>query len=399
MRRSLLVPHALFASALLLGTTCLATITCADPVKVSVRDEKATAAAEITLPVDPTPRLNFSQGNMTVSIRDAQNRSLHLSHMVSFMIDGQVYQQGLLPGGRFEKANQALPPVRGKARHGFETVYRAGDLRFTLIAELVPSKARKGIAKRRLDAMRLRYEVENLGQRPRKVAMRVYMDVYIISNDGALFAAPTMPKQILNGVELKGKTLPPYVQLLQQPNLANPGFVAHLTLDLGGAGEKAERVVLTHHGNGLGGWDMPPRGSNGDSALGVFWENKELKPGTKRVMAYAYGEGRAEQAGHEGRFDVRLGGSFEPGKLFTITTTVHDPYPGQALTLDLPPGLELVEGRAIQPVPAPSGERAESILMWKARVRTLGTYPLRIRCNSGVTQTKTLTIEQAIAKE
>lgn len=397
MRHSLLAPLALLAPALLLGATCLAISAPAAPVKVTVRDEKATAAAEITLPVDPTPRLTYSAGNLSANIRDAQSRTLHLSHFPSFMIDGQVHQQGFVPNGRFEKTNQPLAPVRGKKRHGFETVYRAGDLRISLIAELAPSKAPKGGAKRRLDTMRMRYEVENLGRQSHKVALRIYMDVYIISNDGALFAAPTMPKQVLNGVALKGKTLPPYVQLLQQPNLANPGFVAHLTLDLGGAGEKAEKVVLTQHGNGLGGWDMPPNASVGDSALGVFWEYKELKPGMKRVMAYAYGEGRAEAAGHEGRFDVRLGGSFEPGKLFTITTTVHDPFPGEALTLELPPGLELVEGRAIQPVPAPTGERAESILMWKARVRELGTYPLRIRCNSGVTMTKTLTIEQAAA--
>src|SRR5207248_10793545 len=120
-----------------------------------------------------------------------------------------------------------------------------------------------------------------------KVGLRVYMDVYVVNNDGAQFAAPTLPGKILNGVELKGKTLPPYVQLLQVPNLQNPGYVAHLTLDLGSKIEKPNRVVLTRHGSGIGGWDMPAFRSF-DTALGIFWEPKEIKPGGKRVLAYGY---------------------------------------------------------------------------------------------------------------
>ena len=32
----------------------------------------------------------------------------------------------------------------------------------------------------------------------------------------------------------------------------------------------------------FGGWDMPAVSAMGDSALGVFWEPKEIKPGDKR---------------------------------------------------------------------------------------------------------------------
>ena len=67
-------------------------------------------------------------------------------------------------------------------------------------------------------------------------------------HDGCLFAAPTIPKKILDGVELKDKMLPEYVQLLQRPNLDNPGYVAHLTLNLGSKIERPNRVVLTRHG-------------------------------------------------------------------------------------------------------------------------------------------------------
>ncbi len=109
------------------------------------------------------------------------------------------------------------------------------------------------------------------------------------------------------------------MQLLQQPDLKNPGFVAHLTLNLGSSVEKPDRVVLTRHGVGFGTWEMQPVASMGDSALGVFWEPKEIKPGGKREIAYGYGQGIVPPTEGEGQYEMQLGGSFEPGKLFTIT--------------------------------------------------------------------------------
>ena len=75
--------------------------------------------------------------------------------------------------------------------------------------------------------------------------MRFFMDVYVVNNDGAWFAAPNQPGKILDGVELKDKTMPDYLQLLQMPNLQNPGFVGHLTFNLGKSVEGPNRVVLT----------------------------------------------------------------------------------------------------------------------------------------------------------
>src|SRR5262249_42566941 len=154
-----------------------------------------------------------------------------------------------------------------------------------------------------------------------------------------------------DGTVLKGKQLPPYVQLLQRPDLKAPGYVAHLTLDLGGRLEKPDQVVLTRHGQGFGTWEMAPVMAMGDSALGVFWEPREIRPGGKRELAYGYGQGIVPSPENEGRVQLALGGSFEPGKRFTVTAYVNDPAPGQSLTLELPPGMALEEGRASQPVP------------------------------------------------
>src|SRR5437868_10375930 len=142
--------------------------------------------------------------------------------------------------------------------------------------------------------------------------------------------------------------------MLQNPDQKNPGFVSHVTLNLGPSLEKPERVVLTRHGVGFGGWDMPAMASMGDSACGVFWQPVDIKPGGKREFAYGYGQGIVPPVEGEGQYEVRLGGSFEPGKIFNVTALVGDPSPGQTLTLELPEGMEAVEGRSLQPVPPPS---------------------------------------------
>jgi hypothetical protein len=221
------------------------------------------------------------------------------------------------------------------------------------------------------------------------------MDTYLIDNDGCLFAAPTVPDKILDGMVLKEKQLPPYLQLLQRPDLKNPLFVAHLTLDLGSRLEKPERVVLTRHGAGFGGWDMPPMMAMGDSALGIFWEPKAIKPGGKREMAYGYGQGIVTSPENEGRVELALGGSFEPGKRFNVTAYVTDPAPGQFLTLDLPEGMVLAAGKQCQPVPTPPGEEPASMVVWQGRVQRPGQFAVRVRSSTGVTQGKHVTITRA----
>src|SRR5205085_902470 len=102
--------------------------------------------------------------------------------------------------------------------------------------------------KRKLDTALVRYTLENKDNASHQVAMRVGMDVYLVDNDGALFAAPNFPGKILDGVELKGKTIPDYLQILQRPDLKNPLWMAHLTFALGNGIEKPGKIVLTSLG-------------------------------------------------------------------------------------------------------------------------------------------------------
>jgi hypothetical protein len=242
------------------------------------------------------------------------------------------------------------------------------------------------------------YVIENKGNQPRKVGLRLHMDTYVIDNDGCLFAAPTFPKKVLDGIELKGKTLPPYVQMLQRPDLNNPGFVSHLTLDLGAKLDKPDRVVLTSLRAGANdGWNVQAIPAGGDSALSVYWEPTEIKPGGKREFAYGYGQGIVPSPGSEGPFELSLGGSFAPGKIFTVTAYVTDPAPGQTLTLQLPAGMTLVDGAEMQAVPAQEATPnavPQSVVYWRARVQRAGEFPVRVRSSTGVTHGKIVTVTE-----
>jgi hypothetical protein len=368
------------------------------PVKVTVQDEQAVVSDEVVTPIDPMRRINYGmqqQGPLGVHVTTEKREILHLSHFPTISVDGQLFQQGA--GGRVEVAQRPLPRGKGrKDREGFQSIAVFGDIRITATVTVEPTKPATKGAKRQLNSVLVHYLIENKGAVPHKAGLRVYMDVYVINNDGAMFAAPNFPGKILDGIELKGKTLPPYVQMLQVPNLQAPGYVAHMTFDLGSKLEKPERVVLTRHGAGgaFGGWDMPAMASMGDSACGVFWQPKEIKPGGKREVAYGYGGGIVTSPESEGRVETVLGGSFEPGKVFSVTAYVTDPAAGQSLTLVLPDGMELVEGKASQPVPDAQADDVHSMVLWRARVVRPGRFPLRIRSSTGVTQGKIITVEK-----
>ena len=345
-------------------------------------------------PVDPTKRINFSgqPNNFFIQINTIRGETLHLSHFPTFMINGRAVQAG--NGGRFEVSNAPLPKSPGgKARVGTMSVWAIDNLRITQSLELHPSKAKAAGEKRISNNVLVTHTIENKGAQPATVGMRIYMDTYVINNDGCLFASPvTHPGKILDGMILQDKTLPPYLQMLQVANLQNPGYVSHLTLNVGSKYEKANKLILTRHGAGFGGYDMPAQQAMFDSAIGLYFETKEIKPGGKRDLAYVYGEGIAVASESEGRYQLSLGGSFEPGKTFTVSATVADPAVGQTLSLELPKGMQRLEGKEIQPVASLSLDNEYSTVLWKCRVLEPGQHTIRVRSSTGITQTKVVTI-------
>ena len=359
------------------------------PVRVKIQDEKP-AFFEVLTPIDPVKRVEYQGNNMSLQIT-VERKMLHLGMIYpSFKID-QNMQNGL--GGvmpmEIPRANLPKTPS-GKERDGFMCVGKLGGIRITQTVEVVATRAEKGNQRRR-DAVVVRYTLENKDTVPHQVGLRCFMDVYVVNNDGALFAAPNQPGKILDGVELKDKTMPDYLQFLERADLQNPGFVGHLTFNLGSSVEAPNRAVLTSLRGNNSGWDITPIPAGGDSAMAFFWDPREIKAGAKREFAYAFGQGVAPKLDNEGAIKLDLVGSFEPNKMFTINAFVSDPAPGQSLTLELPDGLERLEGKETQPVPAVDAE-GNCLIQWKARVLRPGQYNLRVHSTLGVTQTKIITI-------
>jgi hypothetical protein len=355
------------------------------PARVKIEDEKSVVRVS-SEPIDPAQHIQMDRPfHMAIRLR-VNNHTLHLdSIQTTVHADGRVF----LPGAA---AGQPLPMIKdGQPRTGFRSVFQhQGKLFITQEVEVVATKC-KADQKRRRDAAMVRYFVENKDTRPHTVGIRVFMDVFIVNNDGALFAAPNQPGKILDGVELKGKMIPDYLQFLQKPSLENPGFVAHMTYHFGKSFERPDRIVLTSLGAPRDQWNLVVMQAGGDSAMAVYWEPREIKPGGKVQMAYAYGQGIAPTPDGEGAVALVLGGSFEPGKLFSVAAKVQDPALGQTLTLELPSGIERVEGKECQPVGAVDGS-GNSMVLWKARVLDLGRYTLRVHSSTGITHTRIITI-------
>jgi hypothetical protein len=362
-------------------------------------------AAEVTLPVDPTPRIRPGYGGGVSFGLTLDGRRITCSPQGSIWSNARIDNQeinedfGMVAGNGRMNQPQPLPPGPfGKKRLGTQFKWTQNNLHFTQIVEIVPSRPSGKAApgqKRRLDTARISYLVENKDSKAHLVEFRTGIDIMINNNDGALFASPTThPGKVLDGVLLTDKTLPEYIQVLENPDVKRPVFTATMTLKFGGRTEGPNKVVLTGLGAFGGGWDVPAQQAGGDSACALYWESKTLKPGEKREMVWAYGGGVACNPENEGIVSLALGGSFEPGKFFTIMATVDDPVPSQILTLELPKGMELLEGKERQPVPAPQ-EAGSSRVLWKARVLELGDYDLKVRSSTGVTQIKNISIQPA----
>jgi len=363
------------------------------PVKVTIEEDN-TVASERTLPLDPIIRVAYEYvGNMSFGV-NAEGKRLTCapgSAISTFKIDGRV----VMPAGNFPAQPLPVDPKK-KKRIGMQTSWQAGDIKITMILEIVPGKPFEknavGPQKRRMDTLLIKYVLENAGTKSHEVGAGVFIDTMCGNNDGAIFASPTThPGKLLDGVVLAEQNVPEFLEMLEIPNLQNPGFKGIFTFKMGKGMEGPNKIVLTSMQAGLGNWNVRAIPAMGDSATAFFWDPREIKAQGKREVAFALGMGIACNPENEGKVSIDFGGNFEPHKEFTVTAYVDDPIEGQSLTLELPKGMVRTEGKDTQSVPPPA-DGGQSVVLWKGRVQELGTYPVRIRSNNGVTYTRTIAI-------
>jgi hypothetical protein len=203
-----------------------------------------------------------------------------------------------------------------------------------------------------------------------------------------------------------GAKIPDFIQALEHEDLTRPGTVAQIRLNLGSGIEAPNRVTLGAYPNfrlsrrdprclqEKTKWEVPVFDMKtlppGDSAVVLYWEERNLTPGKSREVGFAYGLGSLAGKEGKGQLALTVGGSFRAGEEFTATAYVSNPAAGQRVTLEVPSGFKIVEGDATQPVPTlPLGSaRPISPVTWRVRApRREGRYDLRARLSTGASQT------------
>jgi hypothetical protein len=264
-------------------------------------------------------------------------------------------------------------------------------IQVTQIVEVIPGEPIDvgPVLKRYLDTVVVRYQLENRSTDSRKVGLRFLLDTMIgfmkdgTPNDGVPFTVPGVSSLVVDSYDLSpADKVPAFVEVLQNPDLNNPGIVARLNLKLGGSLEAPSRVSLTRWKDTRD-FDIPMEHFKGqdrtkkpDSAVVIYWKEEELKPGSKRELGFSYGLGSvASKTGHLG---ITVGGDFTLRKEITVTAYVSNPQPGEKVTLSLPKELELVGGAKTQDVPAAGADKRAVPVTWRVRSNTDGTFELSV---------------------
>jgi predicted secreted protein len=98
-----------------------------------------------------------------------------------------------------------------------------------------------------------------------------------------------------------------------------------------------------------------------------------------------------------GHFQLSIAGKLAPGETFTLAAAVTKPIADQQLRLELPAGLERVDGKDTALVPPPAAGDTSAV-QWHIKVTAVGKYSVAVHSSTGLIRKKTLTIGSASDK-
>jgi hypothetical protein len=256
-----------------------------------------------------------------------------------------------------------------------------------------------------IDTVLVHYTMENRSTAPHRAGLRVMLDTFIGGNDGVPFTIPGQPGLLDTMKDFTGTEIPDYIQALERPDPHDPGTVAHMGLkgfQIPGAQlDPIDKLRICHWPGSFARWEWEPKpiadvAENGkkDSAVALYWNERELQPGERRDMAFTYGLNRIAKSGPAGsRLGLTAGGRFRPGGEFTLTAYIKNPEDGQRVKLeDLPDGLRLLEGQDPEQVVRKGGEYSQ--VSWRIRAEKVGGF--QVEATSGAARaTYTVRIREA----
>jgi len=383
----------------------------AKPPQKTGSEEEEFASARWKL-VDPKPRIGvkFNDAmrfgilmlNETDPERPDQFKKLTAkedgsTNNTCIRLDGHEPLFGVRPGEWVKNKNfEILKKVPlGNSRQGWMSFWKYPHEKVLVrqTVEVVPNEQTL-----LLDTCLVHYLIENQDTVPRKVGIRVMLDTYIGANDGVPFIIPGQPGLLQTKRIFDQKDIPDYIEALEYPNLTNPGTIAHLGLKLQGIKiqrsdpevEPLEKLVVCRWpGNSEKRWQWDytamnePPDEKSDSCVVLYWKEQSMEPKTRRAMAFTYGLGRL--ASSSGAIGITVGGSFQPGKVFTITAIVKNSYENQTVKLNLPKALSLVKGEGgedQQEEQAVEAGKELSQVSWKVKAHEEGLHVVEV--TSGV---------------
>jgi hypothetical protein len=312
--------------------------------------------------------------------------------------------------GKWKEMESALGnDAAGAPRQGKRSIwsYTEEQIDVTQTAELVP-----GPQSGRLDTCLVRYRIDNHDRRPHVVGLRFLLDTFIGANDGVPFLIPGRNQLCDTHLDVQSGGVPLYIQACESDDLAHPGTIARIQFVLGGGLAPPDRVTLGAWPNAdlarmkrdrrcrqqetL--WEVPVYDISilHDSAVVMYWNPLSLAPGASREMGFTYGLGDVAAGEGGGRLGLSVGGSFTPGGDLSVTAYVNNPAPGQTVTLTLPEGFQVADGRALtRPAPALDFTSAsrQSPVTWTVKAGRPGDYTIKAESSNGAVQSKKVTIK------
>ncbi len=278
---------------------------------------------------------------------------------------------------------------------GTKSVWMFDDnVQVTQLIEVIPGEPVEvgDKFKRYLDTVLIRYEIENKDATPRKVGLRHMLDTMIGNNDGVPFTVPGL-KGLVDSMHdfAAPDPVPDFAQVLERPDLKNPGLVGFINFKVGGGVEPPTRVSLTRWPGASRVWDVPMQPMGEDSAVVLYWAEREMKRGEVRKVGFSYGQSAPSST--SGQLGLTVGGNTKVGGELTVVALVSTPQKDQTLTLKLPPSFKFVEGeKATQPVPEGVANRASPVT-WRIISSQVGNYDLEVTSSTGISQKKKVNIK------
>jgi hypothetical protein len=388
--------HALPALLLvfvLLGLLLRDVVHDSDPDAVALSGEEENFAYDDLMDTEPRLGVEFQPDNMRFGLvmlkeNDPNNPAEHKrltykengeTNNTCIKLDGRECLFGQEPG-HWARDERGVALKRVKINpFGWKSVWEYDEkVQVTQTVQIVP-----GEQTRLLDTYLIHYFIENKSEVAHSVGLRVMLDTYIGAEDGVPFVVPGKPGLLDSMGAFGEKEIPDYVQVLEYPDLKNPGTVAHLGLKgfrVPGVDmlEPIEKMVICHWPGSSARWDWEMEPMNKyplrkDSCVALYWDTKgKIEAGHSRHMAFTYGLNAVASSSGAGQLGLTVGGSFRKGGEFTVTAYAQTPRNGQIVRLILPPGLTLLEGQDTEQRLQGGGEYNQ--VSWRVRSEASGIF-------------------------